>query len=801
MEDNMKKSRLLSAFAGIALLIAGCSDLNDSGVVSGDVTDKSAQAQSKMITVNVTSESDLLTFPGASGASRTILPQAVNASDNTAVKFYLEYKDTLSNSPVSNPEEIAFTADTGSTTKGTLTKTFDVSVYSFTLYCVPASAAISNSTTAKNNAMFIGYANADLRYADTISFYMTAENATGKGTVDLAIYSSNENSTTDLWNVPAGYTVTAGIYSKVDNSLVYPTATPKSLISTSPLAAESAIEGAAFGGSSTAVDSGSYNFVVTFTDTTNNNKSYEWSDEIIILPNQKTDGNVFVPEVIEKKPDAPSSFFVAYADPLEKDAAFYYAEFAWSDNSNNERSFEIDLVDVSDNVDNTQGNATSYVTSAIPASDSDWSSALVSYTNPVPVTYDWEAYQKSQYNPNPGKYSLIKNNENAMFLLELGKRYLARIRAQNDVGYSDYAYLHIPAKKADGTYETGFADGTGTIEFTEDATNAPDATSSITVTNTDYSVRATAATALTMNVFDEGSFTVNRFRIRYNLMDGELVGDEDAATPGTYTALADAASDVVYKTQHVGATGDPAGEYIMNPDGNAAKSKYLGTDGTEKEDVLNLIKTDPSGTRKFKRWLLKSGNDEGNGVSPTGNWYPATPTGTAPATRDEPDAYTGHTNLELYASYAVDSTLNVEIADYTAYNWADDDIMLNYKKVGETAADDYPCKSGGYVQISASTTGTITFKLQESTKEYDNVSLVIRSTSQKSGNGFSVDWVRTNATYDDTATPPAWSASPAAFDVNVKPFKPGKYECYLIGTSKKYPNKQYKYTLTIDLVD
>ena len=87
----MKKSRLLSAFAGIALLIAGCSDLNDSGVVSGDVTDKSAQAQSKMITVNVTSESDLLTFPGASGASRTILPQAVNASDNTAVKFYLEY--------------------------------------------------------------------------------------------------------------------------------------------------------------------------------------------------------------------------------------------------------------------------------------------------------------------------------------------------------------------------------------------------------------------------------------------------------------------------------------------------------------------------------------------------------------------------------------------------------------------------------------------------------------------------------------------------------------------------------------
>lgn len=492
---------------------------------------------------------------------------------------------------------------------------------------------------------------------------------------------------------------------------------------------------------------------------------------------------------------------MAYADPLEKDAAFYYAEFAWSDNSNNERSFEIDLVDVSDNVDNTQGNATSYVTSAIPASDSDWSSALVSYTNPVPVTYDWEAYQKSQYNPNPGKYSLIKNNENAMFLLELGKRYLARIRAQNDVGYSDYAYLHIPAKKADGTYETGFADGTGTIEFTEDAA-APDAKSSITVANEFYSARATTATALTMKVFDEGSFAVNRFRITYNLMDGKLVGDEVAATPGTYTALAGAASDVVYKTQHVGATGDPSGEYIMNPDGNSAKSKYLGTDGTEKEDVLNLIKTDPSGTRKFKRWLLKSGNDEGNGVSPTGNWYPVTVTGTAPATRDEPDAYTGHDNLELYASYAVDSTLNVEIADYTAFNWDDGDVVLNYIKEGDTTASDETCKSGGYVQVSASTTGTITFKLQESTKEYDNVSLVIRSTSQKSGEkGYSVDWVRTNATYDDTATPPAWSASPAAFDVNVKPFKPGKYECYLIGTSKKYPNKQYKYTLTIDLVD
>lgn len=796
----MKKSRLLSAFAGIALLIAGCSDLNDSGVVSGDVTDKSAQAQSKMITVNVTSESDLLTFPGASGASRTILPQAVNASDNTAVKFYLEYKDTLSNSPVSNPEEIAFTADTGSTTKGTLTKTFDVSVYSFTLYCVPASAAISNSTTAKSNAMFIGYANADLRYADTISFYMTAENATGKGTVDLSIYTSNENSTTNLWNVPEGYTVTAGIYSKADNSLVYPP-TPKPLVATSPLQTASAINGAAFGAASTTVDSGSYNFVVIFTDTANGNKSYEWSDEIIILPNQRTSGNVFVPEVIEKKPDAPSSFFVAYADPKNKDDNYYYAEFAWSDNSNNERSFEIDLVDVSDDADNTQGNATPYLTSPVPANDSDWSSMLTSYTNPTPVTYDWEAYQKSPYNPNSAKYSLIKNNENALFHLELGRRYLARIRAKNDVGYSEYAYLHIAAKKADGTYETGFADGTGTIEFTEDAA-APDAKSSITVANEFYSARATTATALTMKVFDEGSFAVNRFRITYNLMDGKLVGDEDAATPGTYTALADDASDVVYKTQHVGATGDPSGEYIMNPDGNSAKSKYLGTDGTEKEDVLNLIKTDPSGTRKFKRWLLSSGNDEGNGVSPTGNWYPVTVTGTAPATRDEPDAYTGHTNLELYASYAVDSTLNVEIADYTAFNWDDGDVVLNYIKEGDTTASDETCKSGGYVQVSASTTGTITFKLQESTKEYDNVSLVIRSTSQKSGEkGYSVDWVRTNATYDDTATPPAWSASPAAFDVNVKPFKPGKYECYLIGTSKKYPNKQYKYTLTIDLVD
>ena len=197
---------------------------------------------------------------------------------------------------------MTFTAADDSTTKGTISETFDVSVYKFILYCLPASvSSITTPDLAKANAMFIGYANADLRYADEITFYMTAENAPGKGKVDLKVYSSNKNSKADLWQIPVGYTVTATINNKNTDAKVAEIASP--LLTTS--SEKAAINEVAFTPTNEIV-AGTYNFVVKFAPTAAESKlptSY-YSDEIVILPNQTTTGDVFVPDILEYAPAA-----------------------------------------------------------------------------------------------------------------------------------------------------------------------------------------------------------------------------------------------------------------------------------------------------------------------------------------------------------------------------------------------------------------------------------------------------------------------------------------------------------------
>ncbi|MCR4790077.1 MAG: hypothetical protein K5839_03245, partial [Treponemataceae bacterium] len=83
-------------------------------------------------------------------------------------------------------------------------------------------------------------------------------------------------------------------------------------------------------------------------------------------------------------------------------------------------------------------------------SDNSW------FTSGV-TTYDARSYwtttagnvirfQSDSTNPS----SLLSGSQHAEFLLELGKRYYARIRAVNDAGESDYTYLDLTHAAADG---------------------------------------------------------------------------------------------------------------------------------------------------------------------------------------------------------------------------------------------------------------------------------------------------------------------------------------------------------------
>ena len=873
----MKKTKIFFTLlsGALALLFASCSGLNTSdGDVTEGYTDKNVGA--KTITMNVASDDDLLIFPNADAGARTILPAAVNASDNSKVKFYLSYYDTLSATPTAEQwaGEVNFvgkkvgndgTNDVLSSTVGTIAKSFEISVYKFTLYCVPASVSPANPGDAKTNSMFIGYANADLRYADEITFYMSADKATGKGTVKLTLYTSNtqDKTTTNLWKVPKNYVVSAGIYKKTEDTIVYPSTDPTAVLGTvsgstvTALTAATAIDAYEFGGTSgAAVEAGSYNFVVIFRDTQGtsavdtDDKYYYWSDEIVILPMQTTEADVFIPEVINKIPDAPSSFFAAYDDPVSKEADYYYAYFAWSDNSNTEKSFEIDLAEVNDNYSNIATSG-SVAVKNLPTDDSSWTSTLQDYTATGNVTtYDWLKYQTSQFNPDPETYSLIKNNKVAVFKLPLGSRYIARIRAVNDVGPSPYAYLHIASQFEDA----------GTLKYTKDSSTIDGeagygfdvATGKITFKEKDYehassgvkedtTAELTRATALagatgTINPFGYGSYTVNRFRITYQLDGGEFKGTYTAnPTPPdpNYAALTKLPATVVYKTQRASAADTVIGEELLNPDGDThVGTAYLATDGSEVAATeVNLILEDATATRKFSKWLLESTTDITTNRYPvTKNYwdtsnskYVTSSTGLAnPDVRNIPDVYTGHNNLTLFANYAVDTTMNVTLADYTEYKWActvasgsvtASDVSFKYKKDDGsgtyTDATKLCSTEGEYVQVSQSNSPSVSFILNTSTMDYDNVKLRIRPTNAKvTTYTYNKDWTKGAATYTAGTYSAAgvwsrgsWSASPASWDINVKAWKPGVYEATLIGTTKKYPDKYYTLTITINVID
>lgn len=970
----MKKSKILWTLltGALALLLASCSDLNSDASMSNSYTQKSA-GDTKELTLNVTSNDKLLIFPTAKeDGARTILPAAIDAGSSD-VKFYLSTWDTLDATKTNytfDPTPVNFVAtkeSDGATTpttnpshtKGTIQKTLEVSTYKFILYCVPSSVTQPTSDTlAASNAMFIGYATADLRYADQITFYMTADKATGNGYVDLTLYSSNKKSTEedDLWNVPEDYKVTAGIYSKIDDTIV--TGTSVDILEVAAGGTPEPINAAKYGGGSgssvVTLPAGSYNFVVTFTTPasgTTNQKKYYYSDEIIVLPNQTTTQNVFIPKVIEQPPEAPSSFFAVYADPKSKEDNYYYAQFVWSDNSNNEKSFEIDLVKVDDNVTNFSSSTPTYKIDELPKSDDDWSTGWIKdYTNPTDgniTTYKWDTYQTSQYNPDPSVYSLVKNNTRAVFMLPLGSRYAARIRAYNEQGYSDYAYLNIASKTSDSTAaalkwantandsttyatpNTGFngwktyvpVTGMGnTLQSTSTDAVACDATGSdlSVITFTEKFVPKYDPTLLTetgdpgktyllktayVNVtqtlagagtnkwtaFDFGTYTVNRYRITYQLAGGDFKGDAATAHATGYdewyseTGAPKKPATVLYKSQTAtksGTTFTPNGIEILNPDGDKKEgSAFTDVDGTtvaaDTSKPVNLVYTNNDINQKFNRWLLYSTDDSGK-YPTAGNRYPVSfwvwnDTGLAyedkssdyssdseiaaananPAIRKVPKPYTGHNNLTLFASYAIDSTLNVKQADYTAFEWlgygetyitgpvnattpttATDksDVSITGKDSASTpntvyftaylhsdgttpdpsdgGSDKKYAEKGQFLQVSATASPTITFTLNTTTKHYDKVTLRARRTNSKAGDykydkAWALDGTAkyTDAVYELTGNYGAWNKSPASWDVGVKGWKTGKYQFFLIGESNQYPNKKYTFPITIDLVD
>ena len=262
----------------------------------------------KQLTLNVTSDADVIRFTPASGTSaRTIAPEAV---DSEYLKFFLGGTNLVTNQAIT-VQKVTFIGNGTSTTEGTVTVELDATNYRFVLVAIPADKDdSSNLTTLITNAVLIGYASADLRYTEeaaSINFVLTSDGLTGNGKLDLSLYLKEWSKHTLSLEQTEGVKVISkadvGLYNIETGEIV--SGTLKSPFSF--LTAQSEDSPAHYYGTSsnsiTNIKSGTYDLTVTFT--LSNNKKYIYSEKVIILANRTTEKLVPIPDVIDLPPDAP----------------------------------------------------------------------------------------------------------------------------------------------------------------------------------------------------------------------------------------------------------------------------------------------------------------------------------------------------------------------------------------------------------------------------------------------------------------------------------------------------------------
>lgn len=578
-------SRIIALAMAVAMFgFFGCSDVSsdDNAYVSQGI--ENVDVNAKSIVLAAEADDDVIVFANSSDAgARTLLPNAVDAE---SLHFYLVYQDTI-NSATANIEEVTFTKDASETayTRGTVTKSFALSNYKFVLYAVTDAIKTKigtfTTTNIAANASYVGYANADLRYKDVVTFHLKPNvSSTGKGRVEIEIKNVND------WLIPKNYVVYAGLYKVEDDYLdtpVYPASGYKEIY-TRDSSATAALDSTSKSYIKSAaqtydVPAGEYNLIVAYCyqpDTAGvTAKVFEYSEKVIILMNEETIATVYIPELLDKAPAAPTNFTVAYQNPATIENAYYPVQFMWSDNSSTEREFYLDLLEYTD--------PDAYF--EMPTDDAEWEDLLNSGTV---KTYTKLVLQNAE---NYISGSLNKNSTYATMYLPLGARFMARIAAHNDVGPSAYAYLEWAA------IGTVYSNAAGTDEAAARYVDTGDASGKI---------GTSSATSDAWTVFPATVTTINRFRITYDLNGGKFYNN--ASTPAALTAEP---ALVHYASQQTDTTtaGSPAASsdvnVILSPDGLTEQKWFTDLAGLT-ETATDAALTLADDGNFWDKWLIDS---------------------------------------------------------------------------------------------------------------------------------------------------------------------------------------------------
>ena len=364
----MKKSELFGSIVTIfSFLFFSCNNL------AYDVTVSPNHTVRRTVTITVTSNSNLLSFPNnnepnliSQKTSRTIAPAAISSSN---LNFYLGGKDVLYNKKL--PVQKVNFLET-QPQQGKITLALDSSSYYLTLIAVEKDTddIVLNSTYIEElleKAVLCGNTTADLLYSDTttpIIFYMTADGLHGQGNYDFSLYLDNWSSQSLISDrgdkvCQTIQDVEAGIYQ--NSNLV---GEKSSLSFDTPQQENSVLS---YKGS---LSAGSYELRLTFIK---DKKKFSYVEDFVIIPGQTTSSILGIPDLLMNPPAPPTDFIQGYVLASDSNSDYYYLIFNWKDNSNTEDYFEIQIQDENSNTVN--------VTPTTVIDENAWNTQLETFTS------------------------------------------------------------------------------------------------------------------------------------------------------------------------------------------------------------------------------------------------------------------------------------------------------------------------------------------------------------------------------------------------------------------------------------
>lgn len=628
------------AIAMSAVFFIGCS--NDVGGTLGNNTLLAVLLQQKSngniteLKLNAISDDHTVSF-----GSRTILPDALDASEMT---FYYWGTDTInasSNTSINTPTIVAFNGS-GDGFSGTVSVNLSVSAYKLKLAgCLntdlPASTSVSD-VMAK--AVVFGVADVDLRYTQEINFYLNPNSIDGTGTVDIRFRTKN------AWKNDK-YSVTVRIENKGTGETV--TGTDQAWYAIGDDWADPAdnVTGTVNDGLATttgveykiaSIPNGSYNLVVDYYNGTMH--SY-WSDTLIVLAGQVSnmhstkvefETGVYGIELtndIELPPAPPANLRVGYLDADNRDSQKFLATFEWDDKSMNEQYFLFELLDVTEcntGTITTATNKTGYDddTQAALASimanypndtatddlvDKDGATVLVGSwpvlaAHAKTVRYQFRETIYQDFETLYAAGSLNKNSTSLSLWLDLGHSYVARVTSINRASGSQAA--DCDATKTAGKTSASKWIYTNTAALT--TTDPRPVVASITnagLSGTSYSTAKWSVAPL----------AVNRYRLEYILNGGSfykvdkwgtpLTWDESTGSSPKVTDISKLSSETLasYLTYYDSIT--DAGKAIVDPtiwaNNDTTRAEDLDTtySGSTAADYVTLYR----GILSFKGWF------------------------------------------------------------------------------------------------------------------------------------------------------------------------------------------------------